>query len=89
MPCFEIPSRYSLPSGGVRNFELESRNVRECVAELDAQHPGLGELILDAKGEMKRFVRIFVDGELLPRDALDTELAATVTITVVAAAAGG
>ncbi len=89
MPSFEIPSRYSLPSGGVRNFEVEGRNVRECVAKLDEQHPGLGELIIDAKGEMKRFVRIFVDGELLPRDSLDTELAATVTITVVAAAAGG
>ncbi len=89
MPSFEIPSRYSLPSGGVRNFEVEGRNVRECVAELDAQHPGLGELIIDAKGEMKRFVRIFVDGELLPRDGLETKVSATATITVVAAAAGG
>lgn len=89
MPSFEIPSRYSVPSGGRRNFEVESRNVRECVAELDTQHPGLGELIIDAKGEMKRFVSIFVDGERLPRDGLDTELSEAATITVVAAAAGG
>ncbi len=89
MPSFEIPSRYSVPAGGKRNFEVTGRSVRECVAELEARHPGVGELILDAKGEMRRFVRIFVDGELLPRDGIDTEVSATATITVVAAAAGG
>ena len=89
MPSVEIPSRYSVPSGGKRHFDVEGRSVRECVAQVEALHPGIGELILDAKGEMKRFVRIFVDGELLPRGDLDTELSATATITVVAAAAGG
>ena len=89
MPSFEIPRRYSVPTGGERNFELESRSVRECVAELELQHPGIGACIIDAKGEMKLFVRIFVDGVLLPRDGLDTELSATASITAVAAAAGG
>ena len=89
MPSVEIPSRYSVPSGGKRHFEVAGRSVRECIAQVEAQHPGVGELILDAKGEMKRFVRIFVDSELLPSDGLDTELAAEATITVVAAAAGG
>ena len=89
MPTVEIPSRYSVPSGGKRNFEVAGASVRECVAEVEAQHPGIQELILDRKGEMKLFVRIFVDGELLPRDALDTTLPPQALITVVAAAAGG
>jgi molybdopterin synthase sulfur carrier subunit len=89
MPTVEIPSRYSVPTGGARNFELAGASVRECVAELEAQHPGIQELIIDRKGEMKLFVRIFVDGELLPRDALDAELPSEAAITVVAAAAGG
>lgn len=89
MPTFEIPSRYSVPAGGKREFEVSGASVRECVAELEAQYPGIQELIIDRKGEMKLFVRVFVDGELLPRDALDSEITNEATVTVVAAAAGG
>ena len=89
MPTFEIPSRYSVPTGGKREFEVSGASVRECVADLEAQHPGIQQLIIDRKGEMKLFVRVFVDGELLPRDALDSEIASDASVTVVAAAAGG
>ena len=89
MPSFEIPRRYSVPTGGKLKFDVEGRSVRACVAELEKQHPGVGACIIDAKGEMKLFVRIFVDGVLLPRDGLDTELSPTAKITAVAAAAGG
>jgi molybdopterin synthase sulfur carrier subunit len=89
MPTFEIPSRYSVPTAGERNFEVAGTSVRECIAELEARHPGIQELILNRKGEIKLFVRIFVDAELLPRDGLDTEISPTSAITAVAAAAGG
>ena len=89
MPSVEIPSRYSVPTAGQRHFDVEGSSVRACIAELEARHPGTQELIIDAKGKMKLFVRIFVDGELLPRDALDQEVEPTASITVVASAAGG
>jgi hypothetical protein len=89
MPSFEIPSRYSVPTAGERNFEIEGTSVRECIANLEVQHPGIQELLLNRKGEIKLFVRFFVDGELLPRDGLDTEVLPTAAITAVAAAAGG
>ena len=42
MPSFEIPRRYSVPTGGKLNFDVEGRSVRECVAELEKHHPGVG-----------------------------------------------
>ena len=89
MPSFEIPSRYAVPTGGERNFQVEGRSVRECIAELEARYVGIQPMLLNRKGEIKLFVRFFVDGELLPRDGLDTEISPTATITAVAAAAGG
>ena len=40
-------------------------------------------------GELRRFVKLFVNGDQLERDALDSPVASDDTISVLAAAAGG
>ena len=63
--------------------------VRSCVEAVEAQHPGFRELVLDGNGELRRFVRLFVNGDALDRDAVDAAVADSDRIQVLAAAAGG
>jgi len=44
---------------------------------------------LDGSGELRPFVKLFVNGDQLARDALDSPVASKDTISVMAAAAGG
>ena len=49
----------------------------------------LAQLVFDSEGEVRRYVRIFVNEEALNRDAADTSVGANDRIQVVASAAGG
>lgn len=89
MPVVEVPSRYRVPTRGEGRIEVEARTVRECIVAVEARYPGFEELIIDAKGGLHRFVRLFVNGDELPRDALDTPVAADDSVAILAAAAGG
>lgn len=89
MPHVEVPSRYRVPTRGEARIEVEAGTVRECIEAVEARYPGFQELILDAKGDLQRFVRLFVNGDELPRDALETPVGADDRVQVLAAAAGG
>jgi molybdopterin synthase sulfur carrier subunit len=89
MPLIEVPRRYRLPTGGLAEISVSGDTVRACIELAEAQHPGFGELVLDTRGELRRFVSLFVNGELLSRDELDSPVQPADTITVSAAAAGG
>ncbi len=89
MPEVHIPPRYRGPTNGERVVEVAGRTVRECIAAVDARHPGFGELVIDAGGEIRLYATVFVNGQELDRAALDAEVAASDRIEVVAAVAGG
>jgi hypothetical protein len=63
--------------------------VRECIEAVEARYPGFQELVLDRHGELQRFVRLFVDGEPLARDALGTEVSPDAKVAILVAPAGG
>ena len=89
MPQIEVPERYRMPTGGEATIAIDGDTVRACLEAADAKYPGFGELVLDGRGELRRFVRLFVNGDQLERDALDSPVASGDTISVLAAAAGG
>lgn len=89
MPVVEIPRRYRGPTRGVGRLEVAGATVRECLQAVEARHPGFLELVVDADGRVRRFVRLFVNGDELLGDALDTRLAGEDRIEVLAASAGG
>ncbi len=89
MPKVEVPARYRGPTGGLSLIEVDADTVRSCIEAVEAEHPGFRELILDSEGNLRRFVRLFVNGEALDRDAVDAPVADTDRIQVLAAAAGG
>jgi molybdopterin converting factor small subunit len=89
VPQIEVPARYRVPTGGVATIAIDGSTVRACLEAAEAKYPGFGELVLDRSGELRRFVKLFVNGDQLASDALDSPVASDDTISVLAAAAGG
>ena len=89
MPKVEVPPRYRGPTNGLAVIEVEADTVRSCIEAVEVQYPGFRELVLDPEGNLRRYVRLFVNGEALERDAVDTPVVATDCVQVLAAAAGG
>jgi molybdopterin synthase sulfur carrier subunit len=89
MPQVAVPPRYRGPTRGIDVVDVDADTIRTCIAAVEARHPGFRELILDAEGKLRRFVRIFVNGEAIDRSALDTRVAPADQIQILASAAGG
>ncbi len=89
MPKIAVPPRYRGPTGGLGLIEVDADSVRSCIEAVEVEHPGFRELILDGQGNVRRFVRVFVNGEALDRDAIDAPLKDADRVEVLAAAAGG
>lgn len=89
VPIVEVPTRYRGPTHGADLIEVDADTVRGCIEAVEAKHPGFGELILDRRGNVRRFVRLFVNGELIDRDAAGAPVAAGDRVQILAAAAGG
>jgi sulfur carrier protein ThiS len=89
MPKLIVPPPYQGPTAGVGDIPVEGSTVRECVEAADTKFPGFGAQILDEDGGLHRFVKVFVNGDLVRSDALDEAIAPDDQIEVLAAIAGG
>ena len=89
MPKVEVPTRYRGPTRGLGEIDVDADTVRSCIEAVEAEYPGFRELILDSEGNVRRFVRLFVNGEALERDAVNTPVAESDRVQFLAAAAGG
>ncbi len=85
----EIPRRYRGPTRGRASIHVEAHTVRECIEAVEAECPGFLELVLDAQGDLRRFVRLFVNGDALDRDAVDVPVAGSDHVQILASVAGG
>jgi molybdopterin synthase sulfur carrier subunit len=89
VPKVEVPPRYRGPTNGRALIEVDADTVRSCIEAIETQYPGFRELILDGDGNLRRFVRLFVNGDSLERDAVDVPVAAEDLVQILASAAGG
>jgi molybdopterin converting factor small subunit len=89
VPHVHVPSRYRVPTKGEGRIEVDAATVRACIEAVDARYPGFQELVINAKGELHVHSKLFLNGELLDRDALDTPVSGDDIIAVLAPAAGG
>ena len=55
-----IPTILRSYTGGAAQVSAEGGTLREVIAGLDADHPGLGGRILDEAGELRRFINVYV-----------------------------
>lgn len=84
-----IPTPLRTLTGGNESVEVEAKTVREMVENLEANHAGMKERLMDEKG-VRRFVNLYVGEEDIRfLDGLDTELKDGDEVSIVPAIAGG
>ena len=80
-----IPSLLAAQAQGQGRFEVEAATVGEALRALP-----VSDLLLDERGELRRLVNVYVDGEdARRRDGLETPLEGAEEVRVIAAVAGG
>ena len=85
MVVVRLPSLLAEQADGQRTFELEAASVGEALRALP-----VADLLLDERGELRRLVNVYVDGEDARRgDGLETPLQGAEEVRVIAAVAGG
>ena len=90
MITVRVPTQLRTLTGGDAEPSVEASTVGEALKALDAAHPGLGERIFDEKGELRRFVNVFVaDEDVRFQQGLLTPVQDGQTISIVPAVAGG
>ncbi len=89
MATVRIPTPLRTLTGGEESVEASGANVRALIENLESNHPGIKDRLLDDKG-VRRFVNIYVgDEDIRFLDGLDTELKGSEEISIVPAIAGG
>ena len=70
--------------------EVKAGTIGEAIAELQSRYPGIQERLVDEKGEVRRFVNVYVNEEDIRHlTGASTRLSERDVITIVPSVAGG
>ena len=58
-----VPTPLRRFTGGNDEVPAEGASLRAIIENLETRHPGLRERLLDDKGEIRRFVNIYLNGD--------------------------
>jgi sulfur-carrier protein len=58
-----IPTPLRKLTNNEEMVEVNARNVGEAITELQLRFPGIQERLVDEKGEVRRFVNVYVNEE--------------------------
>jgi sulfur-carrier protein len=85
-----IPEVLRKLTNGSDLVTLEATTVKDMIEALEKAHPGIKERICDEKGNVRRFVNVFVNEEDIRfQENLDTKLPAGTEVSILPAIAGG
>ena len=87
MPRVFIPALLRAVTGGCAEVEAVGATVREILADLETQFPGLQERLLD-QGRLRHGVSVAIDGEITPMGLIE-HVAAGSEVHFVTAIRGG
>ncbi len=85
-----IPTPLRRVTKGQETVDVSGSTLQDGIADLEKQFPGVRERIMDASGELHRFVNIYVNGEDVRfLQGMNTALSDGDEISIVPAVAGG
>jgi sulfur-carrier protein len=85
-----IPTQLRELSGGNAEVSADGGTLATVLAGLETAHPGFRDRLFDDRGELRRFVNVFVDDEDIRfLDGVNTEVEDGATVSIVPAVAGG
>ena len=85
-----IPTILRTYTGGAAEVKAEGATLAEVIADLEANHAGISDRILDDSGKLRRFVNVYVnDDDVRFADGLETATPDGGAISIIPAVAGG
>jgi molybdopterin synthase sulfur carrier subunit len=85
-----IPTILRSYTGGSAVVSTGPGTVRDVIAGLDADYPGISGRLLDDAGQLRRFVNVYVgDEDVRLAQGLDTPVPEGGQVSVIPAVAGG
>lgn len=85
-----IPTPLRSLTKGQGEVEARAASISEMIENLNSTHPGLKDRLCDDKGELRRFVNIYVNEEDIRfLNGKDTSLKDGDEVSIVPAIAGG
>jgi len=85
-----IPTPLRPLTRGQGEVETQGANVAQMIENLEAAHPGVKDRLCDEKGELRRFVNVYVNEEDIRfLNGKDTSLKDGDEVSIVPAIAGG
>jgi sulfur-carrier protein len=90
VPIVHVPTPLRGLTGGEGTVRVAGSDVRAVLAALEVVHPGIADRILDGRGDLRRYVHVFVrDDDVRSLAGLDTPVAEGDRVAIVPAVAGG
>ncbi|HTJ10221.1 MAG: ubiquitin-like small modifier protein 1 [Candidatus Binataceae bacterium] len=85
-----VPTPLRRFTGGIDEVAAAGESVRAVIEDLEKRHPGMRERLLDDKGELRRFVNIYLNGDDIRfLNQLNSQVKDGDDISIVPAIAGG
>ena len=85
-----VPTPLRKYTGEQETVHSSSGTITQLVADLEKQYPGIGARITDDRGELRKFVNIYVNEEDIRfLEGKDTLVSDGDTVSIVPAIAGG
>lgn len=85
-----IPTPLQKLTQGKAEVEVEAKDIRGLIDDLDKDFPGIKERLCDDKGKVRRFINVYVNEEdvrFLQQD--NTQLTDGDEVSIIPAIAGG
>ena len=85
-----VPTPLRRFTAGSDEVAASGDSIKAVLQDLDRRHPGIGERLLDDKGELRRFVNVYLNGDDIRfLSQLDSKVKDGDDISIVPAIAGG
>ena len=85
-----VPTPLRKLTSGQSKVQLAATNIAEMIERADAQYPGFRARVLDDNGEVKRFIKVFVNGvDIRTLQGKQTPIKEGDEVSVIPAMAGG
>jgi molybdopterin synthase sulfur carrier subunit len=85
-----VPTPLRRFTAGSEEVSAAGDSVKSVIEDLERSHPGIRERLLDDKGEVRRFVNIYLNGDDIRfLDQLNSKVKDGDDISIVPAIAGG
>ncbi|MEZ0360314.1 MAG: ubiquitin-like small modifier protein 1 [Hydrogenobacter sp.] len=85
-----IPTPLRRIANGQGEVQVDAKTVREAIEKLEEMFPGFRERLIDEKGELRRFVNLYLnDEDVRFLKGIDSEIKDGDVLSIVPAIAGG